>query len=132
MIIITLFNKDKKDKPKKIISIDKKAKPQNMEEALLKKIEDRLRKLEEAINKLDKSPLKYQFNVDKLEMHNPQLKELTFRLDSLDIKELSGALNMGNNFGVRVNKEKPYKNDKKSFTKDNPMDVQKEENRSDT
>ena len=35
------------------------------------------------------------------------LENLTFRLDQLDIKELSGSLNLGNNFGAKPNgKEK--------------------------
>jgi hypothetical protein len=50
-------------------------------------------------------------HIENLNVHDPVLENLTFRLDKLDIKELSGALNMGNNFGVEV-KEKPKSKEK--------------------
>lgn len=41
----------------------------------------------------------YYITIEHLQMEQPILEQLAFRLDSLDIKELSGSLNLGNNFG---------------------------------
>ncbi|MFZ5985641.1 MAG: hypothetical protein ACOYWZ_00745 [Bacillota bacterium] len=103
MIIITFFDEDKKGKHRKFVSIKKRAKSQDIEDLFLKKIDERLKKLEEIIDKFSRKQPEYQININNLEVHNLELKELVFRLDNLDIKELSGALNMGNNFGVKVN-----------------------------
>ncbi|WP_281974501.1 hypothetical protein [Halobacillus litoralis] len=46
--------------------------------------------------------IEYHFHFDQVDIHEPTLEQLTFQLDRLDIEELSGALNMGNNFGVHV------------------------------
>lgn len=44
--------------------------------------------------------------VENLKVDQANLERLVFHLDSLDIQDLSGALNLGNNFGVKVQKEK--------------------------
>ncbi|MNT65242.1 hypothetical protein D3C72_2032100 [compost metagenome] len=44
-----------------------------------------------------------RIHIDNLHVHQPVLENLTFRLDQLDIKELSGSLNLGNNFGAKPN-----------------------------
>ncbi|MFD1674206.1 hypothetical protein [Alicyclobacillus fodiniaquatilis] len=43
-----------------------------------------------------------QIQIDELHVEKLQMDELMFRLDKLDIEELSGALNLGNNFGTKV------------------------------
>ncbi|OCT10967.1 hypothetical protein A8709_04490 [Paenibacillus pectinilyticus] len=62
-------------------------------------LEQRLRKLEEQL--ADLSAKHPRIHIDNLHVHQPVLENLTFRLDHLDIKELSGSLNLGNNFGAK-------------------------------
>lgn len=65
----------------------------------VQQLERRLRKLEEELANLTaKHP---KIHIDTLHIHQPVLENLTFRLDQLDIKELSGSLNLGNNFGAK-------------------------------
>lgn len=64
-------------------------------------LEQRLRKLEEQL--ADLSAKHPRIHIDNLHVHQPVLENLTFRLDHLDIKELSGSLNLGNNFGAKPN-----------------------------
>lgn len=64
-------------------------------------LEQRLRKLEEQL--ADLSAKHPRIHIDNLHVHQPVLENLTFRLDQLDIKELSGSLNLGNNFGAKPN-----------------------------
>lgn len=65
----------------------------------VQQLERRLRKLEEQLADLTaKHP---KIHIDTLHIHQPVLENLTFRLDQLDIKELSGSLNLGNNFGAK-------------------------------
>lgn len=47
----------------------------------------------------DNAKPSYYITIEHLQMEQPVLEQLAFRLDSLDIKELSGSLNLGNNFG---------------------------------
>ncbi|WNR43745.1 hypothetical protein [Paenibacillus roseipurpureus] len=70
-------------------------------EQTVRLLEQRLRKLEEQLSSLTtKHP---NIHIDHLHVHQPVLENLTFRLDQLDIKELSGSLNLGNNFGAKPN-----------------------------
>ncbi|MDU0203844.1 hypothetical protein ACYEXS_16315 [Paenibacillus sp. MAH-36] len=70
----------------------------------VQQLEKRLKKLEEELSNLTaKHP---QIHIDTLHVHQPVLENLTFRLDHLDIKELSGSLNLGNNFGAKPNEKK--------------------------
>ncbi|MDD9266480.1 hypothetical protein ACFPES_05470 [Paenibacillus sp. GCM10023248] len=65
----------------------------------IQQLERRLKKLEEELSQLSaKHP---QIHIDNVHIHQPVLDNLTFRLDALDIKELSGSLNLGNNFGTK-------------------------------
>ncbi|WP_171051879.1 hypothetical protein [Alteribacter natronophilus] len=50
--------------------------------------------------------------IHKLVLEDFRLEDLTFRLDSLDIKDLSGTLNLGNNFGGGVQKVRREKQGK--------------------
>ncbi len=103
MIVITLFKKRKKQGSKPV-SFEKKDIVQDSE-ILPGDISNRLKKIEEALEALSKRPVEYVYKIDKVDIHNPILKELTFSLDKLDIKDLSGALNLGNNFGISVDKD---------------------------
>ncbi|WP_082232766.1 hypothetical protein [Halobacillus massiliensis] len=53
-----------------------------------------------------KQPVEYHFHIDHVDIHHPKLEELTFQLDQIDIEDLSGALNVGNNFGVTIGSKK--------------------------
>lgn len=64
-------------------------------------LEQRLRRLEEQL--ADLSAKHPRIHIDNLHVYQPVLENLTFRLDQLDIKELSGSLNLGNNFGAKPN-----------------------------
>lgn len=69
----------------------------------IQQLEKRLKKLEEELSQLSsKHP---QIHIDNVHIHQPVLDNLTFRLDALDIKELSGSLNLGNNFGTKPNEK---------------------------
>jgi hypothetical protein len=71
----------------------------HVHEQHVQQLERRLRKLEEDLADLTaKHP---KIHIDTLHIHQPILENLTFRLDQLDIKELSGSLNLGNNFGAK-------------------------------
>lgn len=60
----------------------------------------KLKTVEKELQTLAQRNVVYHIHVQNLHVHNPKLDQLAFRLDQLDIKELSGSLNLGNNFGV--------------------------------
>lgn len=62
---------------------------------LLREIYKKLIAIEEEVEKLKSKP-EYHINIEKLDVQ--KLENLTFSLDTLDIKDLSGTLNIGNNF----------------------------------
>lgn len=70
-------------------------------------LHERLEGLERAVERLAAKQSGHSITIENLHVHNPSLEQLTFRLDRLDIDELSGALNLGNNFGTRVGKKEP-------------------------
>lgn len=77
---------------------------------VLQEIVEKIGAIEKKLQDISSHPTVYHINIQSLDIHDPVLKELTFSLENLDIKELSGALNMGNNFGPKV-EQKP-KNEK--------------------
>jgi hypothetical protein len=78
----------------------------------LKKLEE----IEKQLKDLKEKKVEYNITIHELHVSDPVLKELSFNLDSLDIKELSGSLNMGNNFTPKV--EQMSKEKKKSHAKE--------------
>lgn len=60
----------------------------------------RLEKMEARLKELPQAKTEYHIRIDQVHIHHPALDQLTFKLDSLDIDELSGSLNLGNNFGT--------------------------------
>ncbi|MEW4283445.1 hypothetical protein [Priestia koreensis] len=72
-------------------------------------LDQKLENLESLLKQLEKRPVEYHFHIQNVDIHQPVLKELSFHLDEIDIEEVSGALNVGNNFGVSVNKKKEEK-----------------------
>jgi hypothetical protein len=57
-------------------------------------------RLEEAVDRLqNKFP---QVTIEHVHIHQPVLEKLEFRMDGLEIEQLSGSLNLGNNFGAKI------------------------------
>jgi hypothetical protein len=78
---------------------------------LLREIYKKIVSIEEEVEKLKNKP-EYHINIEKLDVQ--QLENMIFRLDALDIHELSGTLNIGNNFDSKKTACKPAgNNDKK-------------------
>lgn len=70
----------------------------NCSDILLREIYKKLISIEEEVEKLKSKP-EYHINIEKLDVQT--LENLTFALDKLDIKDLSGTLNIGNNFNTK-------------------------------
>lgn len=83
-------------------------------ETLLKQLIERTIRIEKKLNEVSKSSQTNHISIEHVDIHQPILKELSFRLDALDIKELSGSLNIGNNFGSRVGSSKEKKTEYKT------------------
>jgi hypothetical protein len=86
----------------------------NSDNLLLREIYKKIISIEEEVEKLKSKP-EYHINIEKLDVQ--QLENLTFTLDTLDIKDLSGTLNIGNNFDTKKSIEK-VKSKKKKERKD--------------
>ncbi|WP_345241675.1 hypothetical protein [Pontibacillus salipaludis] len=93
-----------------------------------KELEDKITELQLKIKWLEKQesvkqPItkEYHFHINQVDIHNPKLDDLSFRLDSLDIEDLSGSLNIGNNFNKPTKKQdqsrKPHKKESLTSTK---------------
>ncbi|MBM7624453.1 hypothetical protein [Sporohalobacter salinus] len=94
------------DRLKSIFKIESKSKDK------LTKLNKRLEKIEAIIEKISDETLECQITIEKLNVDNPQLDDLTFSLKELNVEELGGALNLGNNFGVEVIKDEEKKKNK--------------------
>ncbi|UFJ41544.1 hypothetical protein LOK74_03145 [Brevibacillus humidisoli] len=71
-------------------------------DALLREILKRLHHMEQRLEELANQPLRHDHyvHIEQTTVHQPVLEQLTFRLDQLQVDELSGTLNIGNNFGL--------------------------------
>ncbi|MCL6459884.1 MAG: hypothetical protein K6T85_17965 [Gorillibacterium sp.] len=67
---------------------------------LLEKLIQRIDQLEQQVKKSSAANVQYYITIEHLQVDRPILEQLTFQMDSLDISELSGSLNLGNNFGT--------------------------------
>lgn len=89
---------------------------------VLQEIVEKIDAIQKKLHEIPKETTVYHITIQNLDIHDPVLKELTFSLENLDIKELSGALNMGNNFGPKVEQkpknEQEQKPDKKEQTEE--------------
>lgn len=79
---------------------------------LLREIFKKITTIEEEVEKLKTKP-EYHINIEKLDVQ--QLENMIFRLDALDIKDLSGTLNIGNNFDSKKPAYKPMGNSSKEY-----------------
>jgi len=73
---------------------------------LLTTVLKRLDAIEKTLKEVHMKPSIYHISIEELNIHDSNLKELSFQLKSIDINELSGSLNIGNNFGARINRQK--------------------------
>ncbi|ARI76111.1 hypothetical protein [Halobacillus mangrovi] len=71
-------------------------------------------RLQQLIIEAEKKNIEYHFHFDHVDIHDPKLNQLSFQLDHLDVEELSGALNLGNNFGVTVKQKEKHPHEMKT------------------
>lgn len=81
-------------------------------------IAEKIEAIEKRLREISGQSTVYHITIQNLDIHDPVLKELTFSLENLDIKELSGALNMGNNFGPKVEQKLKNKQETKKENKE--------------
>lgn len=67
----------------------------------IQKLQEQVSHLQEQVNEKEKAS-EYHFHIQQVDIKEPTLEKLTFQLDTIDIEEVSGALNVGNNLGVSV------------------------------
>ncbi|RBW69105.1 hypothetical protein [Bacillus taeanensis] len=75
----------------------------------ISELQNQIKDLQLEIASSRKQPIEYHFHINHVDIHNPTLEQLSFTLDQLDIEDLSGALNLGNNFGVSIGEQKNRK-----------------------
>ncbi|RKN86403.1 hypothetical protein D7M11_00065 [Paenibacillus ginsengarvi] len=73
------------------------------------RLERKIEQMEQTMQQLAKEMKKQSVVVQQLHVHNPVVENVTFRLDALDIEELSGSLNLGNNFDVNFDPNSLFK-----------------------
>jgi hypothetical protein len=64
----------------------------------LAELEKRVKELESMAAQSRNGHTEYHIHIERVNIENPKLDELSFHLDALKINELSGSLNLGNNF----------------------------------
>ncbi|MFB5683743.1 spore germination protein GerPC [Paenibacillus terreus] len=64
-------------------------------------LDDRFRRIQEELERLSASSP--HITIENVHIHQPVLEKMEYRLDGLDIENLSGSLNLGNNFGAKMN-----------------------------
>lgn len=75
-------------------------KEQLQQERIWEQMGRRMEHLEHELRRLADKPAEYRITIEQLHVQQPVLESLLFRLDRIDVDELSGSLNLGNNFGV--------------------------------
>lgn len=80
----------------------------------MKELNKKINELEKLLKEAGEKKVEYHVTIEQVDIKDPVLENLTFRLDSLDIKELSGALNLGNNLGGNVKQSGKEKTEIKS------------------
>src|SRR4051794_23569432 len=97
------------------------------QEKMINKLEELVQKinlLEESIHKKSNPPIIVKVDVKDLHLNELNLEELAFHLDHLDIKEMSGMLNLGNTFSPHVH---PKSKRKHPSSQENPEHQEEEE-----
>ncbi|TCP21952.1 hypothetical protein EV207_13839 [Scopulibacillus darangshiensis] len=75
----------------------------------LKELKDKLDHLDKMMKAMKGQGMSYYVNIEHADIHGPVVDQLDYNFDNVDVKEVSGALNLGNNFGVRVSGVKKKK-----------------------
>lgn len=86
------------------------------------RLEQKIEQLEQTIQHLAKETRKQNVVVRELHIHQPVVENVTFRLDALDIEELSGSLNLGNNFDVQFDPRQMFRGGKNGKDKSGDPD----------
>jgi len=76
----------------------KRRKNQPFNENMLIDLQARILKLEERQQELEKSLLKKELSVEKIIIERMHADKVEFNMDAIDVKELSGILNIGLNY----------------------------------
>lgn len=100
-------------------------------EELINKLEELVQKinlLEKSISKKSNPPIIVNVDVKDLHLNELTLEELSFHLDQLDIKEISGMLNLGNTFSPRVHPKSKQKHKHPSSLEDSEHQEEEERN----
>ncbi len=106
---------------------DWKSRATHKDDRFYREMKTKLEQLEKAVDRSNQRPAEYHVSIEHLHVDRPVLEQLLFRLDRLDVDEISGSLNLGNNFGTASNRqmdersmedgdqqEKPQQNEKKA------------------
>lgn len=64
----------------------------------------KLNKIDENINAVKAKGNNYYITIERLDINSPKLDSLSFNLDNLDVKDLSGNLTIGTHIGTKSNK----------------------------
>ena len=79
-----------------------------------RELKERLDQLEKLIKTLEGQGVSYYINIEHADIQGPIVDKLDYNFEKLDVKEVSGALNLGNNFGVSVGEIKKKEGGDKS------------------
>lgn len=64
-------------------------------------IDQKLKKINENLNDIKTKGNNYYITIDRLDINDPKLDSLSFNLDNIDVKELSGNLTIGTHIGMK-------------------------------
>lgn len=82
-------------------------------EKTLQELNKQIKQMEKQLEQLSEKGLEHQITIETLNVKDPVLENLTFKFDKIELDEVSGALNMGNNFGITVKQHSNKKQGKK-------------------
>jgi len=74
-------------------------------DAIIKAVDSllkRVNELEQLLKNKENTSIQVQVDIQEFNLQELSLEELAFHLDKLDIKELSGMLNLGNTFSPKI------------------------------
>jgi len=77
-----------------------------------RRLEQKIEQLEQTVQLLAKETRRQSIVVRELHINQPVVENVTFRLDALDIEDLSGSLNLGNNFDVQFDPQQLFRSGK--------------------
>ena len=100
-----------------------KSAPASRDEHDVSRLASKIEQLEQALLQLAKETRKQSIVVRQLHINHPVVENVTFRLDALDIEELSGSLNLGNNFDVQLDPKQWFKSGKDKETQKTGSDA---------